>query len=255
MNIPDIARKTGFAIQRNSPVILTVLSVAGVAATAWFTHQAALKAQAVIRDYEAKDNGLWIQATAKEKVDLTWRLYTPPVLMAVATASCIIGAHSVNARRQASLLSGLTLSQQALSEYRDKVTETVGEAKQQKIADETIKQRVLESDEQGDTVHIRPGEVLCHDELTGRFFSCDQETIRRAMNDINAKCNRMDYATLNEFWAKIGLDTTSLGDMMGFNTDTQLELVFTSFINKSGIPVLSYRFLHSPTTDYFDFHR
>lgn len=59
--------------------------------------------------------------------------------------TCLIGASSVNLRRNAALATAYTLSESALKEYREKVVETIGEKKEQAVQDAVAKERTSKS--------------------------------------------------------------------------------------------------------------
>jgi len=83
-----------------------------------------------------------------------------------------------------------------------------------------------------------PGLTLCHESLTGRYFTSDMETLRKAMNDINAKLNTHDYATLDDFYYLVGLAQTSISGDLGWESDKQMDLIFTATLTPDGRPCL-----------------
>ena len=75
---------------------------------------------------------------------LTWRYYVPTAIMGGLTIACIIGANSINLRRNAALAGAYSLTEAALKEYQAKVIETIGDKKEQAIRDDIAKDRVKE---------------------------------------------------------------------------------------------------------------
>src|SRR5690606_3413528 len=126
-------------------------------------------------------------------------------------------------------ISAVTLGETAFREYRDKMIEVVGEAKDHKIIDEVAKDKVASSDG-SDIVVIEPGNVLCYDTLTGRFFASTMEKIRKAENDIGRKCINEMYASQNDFYRLLGIPAVAVGEELGWNNDNPMELQFTSLL-------------------------
>lgn len=250
MNVTDALTRTGLFLKDNSPLILTAFGVAGVGSTAYLTHKAAEKSygQILRRSLHHKDEE-W-DPTKREIFELTWRNYIPPVLMGIATVSCVIGAQTVNSRRQAALIGAYTFAERSLNEFREKTEEVVGEKKAAEIHEKIVEDRILE-DPRPEGIILAGNEYLCYDVLTGRYFKCDIETIRRAQNDINEQVFNDMYASLNDFYSKIGLPTLPMGETMGWNTDNKLEIRYTYVPDSEGRPTLALEFRNQPTMEYY----
>ena len=75
---------------------------------------------------------------------------------------------------------------------------------------------------------------------------CNKETIRRAANDMNYQILKSDWATVTDFYDKVGLEPTSESDEYGWNGEHPLELGFSTHETPDGKPCLSYEFVVSP---------
>lgn len=250
MNLTAMLNRTMHLVKDHTPAILTAFGAAGVISTAYLTHKAALKSAHVIYfDGLGREEGYIY--TKREIFDLTWQYYLPPVLMGVATISCVVGAQAVNARRQAALIGAYTVAERAFNEYKEKVIETVGDKKEQGIREEIAKDRIEASKEDSKQIVISGANVLCYDVISGRYFQSDIETLRRAMNDINEQCINSEYASLNEFYSKVGLPQLPMGETMGWNTTNMLELKFSYIPSEDGRPTLAVEFREQPKMEYY----
>ncbi len=244
------------AISKNSPAILTALGVAGVLSTAILTSKATVEAVDRVRTMEERHGAAEDpKVRLEERVKLTWKLYIPSVLMGAATVACIIGAHSVHMRRSSALMSMYTLTETALKEYKEKVVETLGENKERKIREAIDQDHVNNAPTPSkEILLVNDGEVLCYDTMSDRIFKSDMETLRRAQNDINSDIIDHMYASLNDFYRRVGLRSTALGDEVGWNTERKLDIEFDTMLYEDKRPcmVLNYRVL--PFNNYDRLH-
>lgn len=252
MSVQDVARQAVRLLDRNSPAILTGLGVAGLVSTAYLTGKASYKSAGILRDYEEKDNGLWIKATNKEKFDLVWRLFIPAVATGLASTACIIGSQTLNHARQAALISGLSIAEGTYREYRDKNVSLFGEKNDEKVRDTIAKEGVLNNPPTSREIDaVGPGQILCKDAYSGRYFSGSKEFVRAAVNDVNEAIVSGDsYASLNDFYARIGLEPTPPGEAVGWSITHTMAVNFTSALTPEGVPCLVVEFRAFPVQDY-----
>ena len=121
-------------IVSHSPEILTGIGIAGMIATSIMAIKATPKA---IKLIEEKEKEVGDKLTPIETIKATWKCYIPATVTCVTSTACLIGASSVNARRNAALATAYSLSKTALSEYKDAVVETIGE-KKEKVVRENV---------------------------------------------------------------------------------------------------------------------
>ena len=141
----------------------------------------------------------------------------------------------------------------AFREYKDKVIETLGADKEEKITQDIAEDRIKAATPAAQAIILGTNDVLCYDMLTGRLFKSDVETIRRAVNDLDAQVLTDQYASLNEFYILVGLDTVMVGEEMGFNIDHRPELQLGSYLNDCGQPCLAISFKSMPIREYDKF--
>lgn len=226
------------ALKKHSPEILTGLGIAGMVITTVTAVKVTPKAMQLVDEREIKDNK---RLTKSEIVKETWKCYVPSVVTGACSVACIIGASSINARRNAALAAAYAISIQDLADYKKKALEMVGEKKETAIRDEVAKERAIKDGvETMPIIHTGKGTVPCYDYLTKRLFESDMETLRKAENNLNKRLREDMVVTLNEFFVEIGLDETDevIGETLGWDIDYgYIEFHFTSML-VNGIPYL-----------------
>ena len=156
------AKKT---ISKHSPEILTGLGIAGFITTTVMAVKATPKAMWLIE--EEKDTLEKDKLTVVETVKVAWKPYIPAAITGVSSVACIIGASSVNYKRNAALATAYQVSRAALSEYKEKVVETIGEKKEKQIRDKVAKDKIEKHPASKTEVIITDnGNVLCYDPLS-----------------------------------------------------------------------------------------
>lgn len=240
------------ALKTNSPAILTALGVSGTITTVYLVGRASFEACRVIDHAEvvrANANGLHSPdppppLNVREKTELVWKLYLPSAASGTMTIACIILASRASSKRTAAITAAYSLSEKAFVEYREKVSEAFGERKERAIRDSIAQDRVEKyPPSEGQLILAVPGNVLCFEQLTGRYFHSDMETLRRAENKINAKIFRELYVTLNQFYDEVGLEHTSQGDELGWDSEKGLlELIFSATLSKDDVPCIAIEY-------------
>lgn len=241
-------------VSARSPEILTGIGIAGMVTTTVLAVKATPKAMSLIEDKKNED---WVdELSPLDMVKIAWKPYIPAIITCVVSTTCIIGASSVNAKRNAALATAYKLSETALSEYREKVIETIGEKKEQivrdKVAEERIKKNPVSKNE---VIVTGNGKTLCFDPVSGRYFMSSIDVIKRAENELNKQMlhDISGYVSLNDFYDELGLDHTSVGDDLGWNTDQLIDICFSSQLNDNGEPSVVLDFLVAPKYGYDKF--
>lgn len=242
-----------FAID-NSPSIFTGLGVVGLVSTAFLTGQATFKAAEVIstEEFQLAKSGSNYNLTAKDKAQLTWKFYIPAVGVGVLSCGAIIGANQVSSRRTAAVAAAYSLSEKAFTEYKDKVVEKIGEKKEKVVRDEIAQDRVHANplSERG-VVIIDGKSALCYDTYSGRYFMSDMETLKKAQNDTNYQILSDMYASLSDFYQRVGLSSTAQSEEVGWTTDKQLELEFSGTLSEDQRPCIAVSFRTTPVRNYY----
>ena len=249
--IPKAAKTVWLAAKKHSPELLTGIGIAGMITTVVLAVRATPKALRLIEEKKADISEETIPQI--EAVKAAWKVYVPAVLTGILSTICLIGANSVNQRRNAAIAAAYSLSESALKEYREKVVETIGERKEQAILDDIAKDRITENPVREVIISDR-GSTLCYDSLSGRYFKSDIEKLRRIVNDLNRRMRDEMFISLNDFYCAVDnpdLGPTKLGNMLGWNIDKgYIDLNFSSQLTTDGTPCLVLDYTVVPEYEY-----
>jgi hypothetical protein len=234
--VNNAVRQFGRSIDRNSPTILTALAVAGVVSTVAMAIKATSKAKDALNEEANYRADEWSSQTGehqsaypddfftqKEIIEITWRFYVPTAVSGLITIGSMIGANHISLRRNAALLSLLSMAETAAREYQEKVVEQIGERKAEKINEEIVQDHLDKHpvDEKA-VILTGNGSYLCFDDFSGRYFRSDVESIRRGANTFNQMLLREGWLGINHFYYEIGLDPIELGDEFGWIAERSL---------------------------------
>ena len=250
-NFAKIIRDARMSMVKHSPEILTGIGIAGMITTTVLAVKATPKALQHIEEKKAElDTD---ELTPVETVKATWKCYIPTVASGAFSIGCIIGANSVNARRNAAFATAYKISETALNEYRDKVIETIGEKKEKTVREKVDKEHLDKNPvTQTNVIVTGGGTARCYDHISGRYFDSSVEKIRKAVNTLNNELfNGMGYASLNDFYDELGLPHTSVGDTMGWNVAYGLiDIDFSSHIDDEGVPCIVLDYVSIPKYNF-----
>lgn len=255
-NVQSFFKNAQKTLSKHSPEILTGLGIAGMIGTTILAVRATPKALRLIEEKkkeERKD-----KLTVVDTVKATWKCYIPATISGVTSVACLIGASSVNASRNAALATAYKLSETALTEYRDKVVETIGEKKETIIQEKIDKDRVEKNPVTNNEVIVtKKGETLCYDYYSGRYFESDIDQVKKAINQLNSMMLRSEYVSLNDLYDELGLEHTGTGDVLGWNvTRVGRDLIrdrISSQIAADGRPCIVVACEPTPKPGYTDF--
>lgn len=253
-NLANLMSNTRQFVSKRSPEILTGIGIAGMITTTVLAVRATPKALQLI---EEKKNEDWVdELSPLEVVKTAWKPYVPAAVTGITSVACLIGASSVNAKRNAALATAYKLSETALTEYREKVIETIGEKKEKTVRDKVAEERVKKNPvSKSEVIITNNGTTLCFDPISARYFKSSIDKIKRAENELNKQMlhDISGYVSLNDFYDELGLDHTSVGDDLGWNVDRLIDISFSSQLNDNGEPSVVLDYLVAPKYDFYKF--
>ena len=252
-NITNIIKGIKASISRHSPEILTGIGIAGMVTTTILAVKATPKA---IKLIEAEKQAKHVDALSPvDTVKTVWKCYIPAVMTGVSSIACLIGSNAINAKRNAALTTVYTLSEMARNEYKEKVIETIGEKKERTIKEKVDAERIKRDPvSKKEVIITEKGTTLCYDHVFGRYFKSDIDIINRAMNKINREIVINMYASLNDFYAELGLSPVEMGYDLGWNIDDgTIEIEPSSQLADDGTPCLVIDYNISPKYNYSRF--
>lgn len=252
-NLSKLVKSIRVTARKYQPEILTGIGITGMITTTIMAVKATPKALDLVEEVKEKHpKDVDKKAFCKDILIKVAPVYIPATIIGGLSITCLIGASSVNYKRNAALATAYTISETALKEYQDKVVETIGEKKEETVRAAIAKDRIDKNPAIDREVIITGnGDTRCYDPLSSRYFDSDIESIRKAVNELNRRLLLEDYISLNEFYYELGLDSTDIGDTVGWRSDKGLvELNFYPVLDKKERPCLALEYQIAPYHDY-----
>lgn len=238
--------------EKRTPEILTGIGIAGMVTTTILAVKVTPKAVLLLND--RKDELETNKLPVIEVVKTTWKCYIPAAVTCSVSIACLIGASSVNLKRNAALATAYKLSETALAEYRDAVVETIGEKKERTVRDKVAEERVKKNPvTKSDVIVTGNGTTLCLDSISGRYFQSSMQKIESAKNKINERMLCDNYVSLNDLYDELGMECTKIGEDLGWNIfgDGLLDISFSSQLTDDGTPCLVMDYGVEPRHNYY----
>jgi hypothetical protein len=246
INFSKLATNLKTSMAKHSPEILTGIGIAGMITTTVMAVKATPKALDIMAELKEKhSNDKDKKEMGKAVITKVAPVYIPAAVTGALSVACIIGANSVNTRRNAALATAYTLSENALKEYQNKVVDVIGEKKEKAIKDSISKDHIDKNPVRNcEVIVTEKGNTLFYDSISGRYFTSDIETVKKVVNELNRKMLSEMYISLNELYYELGLRCTEQGNELGFNiNDGLIDIDFSAILSDDERPcvVLSYR--------------
>jgi hypothetical protein len=253
-------------IHKHHTAITTTVELLGFGATVGLAIHETLKADAVIYSKESEKGE---PLTKLEKVKAYGFLYWPTVLIGCATAGFIANSNVKYAKHIIALSDAVMLSQKAYSEYKDNVIKQIGEAKEKKIDDKGLQEKVSnitpEKLDDNNVIDTGNGDVLFLDEWSGMIFKSSRQSIDEAFIKLNNKIMKDDYVTLNNLYEFIEVPSTGSGQYMGwdlqncYDTTGGSEMLinhdYSSTISADGrTPIMVLKYIPQPIEDWHNWY-
>lgn len=241
MNYTTILRRGVEVIGQKSPLILSGAAIVGVVSTALLASKASKESDAIVKEKTklGKLADADYEMDVKTKIKHTWRVYIPVAISGVTTVCSIVLAQRINSRRQLALAGAYALSEKALNEYRNKVTEMFGEKKEEQVSESIVEDRIRNSTA-APTVILNENKCLCYDTLTDRYFESSRNDIDHAVNAMNALIlGGEGYTTLNQFYDYLGIPSAQLGEDIGWDENYRIDVRYSSHLSSDGRPALA----------------
>lgn len=248
-NVTKFCKEITASMKKHSPEILTGVGIAGMITTTVLAVKATPKALKLIDEVKHEEHK--DELTPIETVKAAWKPYVPAVITGAASVTCLIGASSVNAKRNAALMSAYQLSTATLNTYREKVIETIGEKKEKVIQDNLAKEQVDKNPlSQNTVIMTQKGTTLFYDPPSGRYFNSDIDKIKRAINELNYRMTGgMEmYVSLNDFYDAIDIPRIDLGNVMGWSVGKggMIDIRFGAILAEDETPCIVLEYLVPP---------
>lgn len=251
-------------VKRNASTILTCLGGVGVVATTITAVKATPKALRLIEEAEQKKGE---RLTKWEKVKTAGPTYIPTVGFGISTLVCVFGAHILNQRQQAALMSAYALVDQSYKDYRRKLKELYGEEVDQEvreaIAIEKAEDVGVRGSYLGTTCDLSLEEnngkpQVFYDEHSGRYFESTVEQVLNAEYHLNRNYILRGYSYLNEFYDFLGINETDYGSVLGWAPNDEgmywIDFNHRKLESDEGKDVYVIEMPFEPTYDFLEYY-
>lgn len=254
----------GKILSKHSPEILTAIGVIGlVSAGISAVRNTPIALERMQKEKEETNEEV---IPVKRKVELCWKQYIFPIVIAIISIACIIFARKIDSGRTAALLTACKVSEEAAERFKQEAREVVGDDKVSKIEDRLAKKE-MQSNEMvdSDVCLTNTGTTLYYECYSGRYFRANRDFVDRARNVFCGQLQDYDTMSVNDYLECFDLppiDDMTTGRMLGWRLDEvkkrcgghMPELKFTYDEVKSGEVCGYMRLEVDPTINYNNYY-
>lgn len=249
----------GRAIIKRSPELL---AGSGIACFLASTVLAVKATPAAAKKLEKKKEELNVEKLPiKETVQTVWKDYLPAALSSVGGVCFITASVSTSNKRYMALGTSYGLLKDFAYTYREKVIETIGEKKDEKIRNE-IQQEKMDRDKIDESKIIINGNgtTLFKDSLTGQYFRMDINKFKqKALELANDELNE-NYVGVPDWLLELGLNIPETMMGLGWSITDQGKAVTVDFTacqarQYNDEPCLVVEYSPMPISDFDIFYK
>ena len=217
-NLEKIFRPIAKQVSKYGPEIAVGVGIAGMITTTILAVKATPKALKLIDEAKKEKEEEADELKPIEVVKIAWKPYIPAMISGALSIGCIVGASTVHVKRNAALATAYQLAANTLSDYKEKVIETIGEEKEREVQ-KKVDAKKVEKISSTEPSFVRKGKPLCIEPISGRPFEMDLEDVKAAINRLNYRLTggMEECISLSEWYDEIGLKHTDVSDYMGWN--------------------------------------
>ena len=215
-------------LSEHSPEILTGLGIAGMFSAIIFAIQATPKAEKAIEKKKKDLNKE--KLTAPEVIGVSWKYYIPTAASFAVGAACVIGSDTITKKRAAALTAAYSITETALSEYKEKVKEVIGEAKENRVYEKISEEQVQKNPPKAnEVVFVTKDGILFMEPVTKRYFQSTSDNVRHAEIELNRELLNAGFVSMNDVFYILGLEMTDdIMDDIGWDANYEpIEFVIT----------------------------
>ena len=201
--------KIEYFIRKNSPIILTAVSIGGVILTTVSAVKATPKAIELLKKAEEEKGE---ELTLVEKVKYGWKPFIFTGIYGMSTILCIVSTQYINSKKQASIVSAYTLLNNAFSDYRANVKRLYTDEGDLLARQEIVRAKYDQCYEP----NLELGEELFFDYQGMRFFTSTMEHVMQAECEFKNSVINKGYGCLNEYYDCLGIPYLDYGYQLGW---------------------------------------
>lgn len=237
-------------VVKRSPEILTGLGITGMIGATVLAVKMTPEALKQIGKRKRELNVT--KLSVKETIKVAGPCYIPVIATTAVSTACLVGASTINYKRNMALASAYALTETAFKDYKSAVEEQLTERETVKINDKIAEKKLEEHKvDDKEVIVTKNGNSLCYDITSGRYFRSDINKIKQTVNELNERLLNEQFISQNEFFIELGLEPVGSGYELGWDASSGLIRVsYSSQIASSGEPCLTINYTISPLTKY-----
>lgn len=188
----------------------------------------------------------------KDLVKTVLPCYIPTAGLELASIACLIGSAKAHKDSIAALSTAYSLSESAFKAYKEKVTETIGEKKEEAIREKISEDKIVNHPPAKQLIiNTGDGDTLFYDSVSGRYFTSNIEHIKKSVNDLNRRMIDEIYISLNELYYELKLEEVDCGNMLGWNIDRgYISIHFSAKLTQDQKPCVVLEYSVPPLYNY-----
>ena len=237
--------------KHHAPEILLGVACAGTVATGYLAFKGGVRTADKLVDKESRG----VDISKKEMAKIVTKEVLPAVAVGALTWSAIIASGVISYRKAKALASAYLLTSEALTTYRAKVVEKLGDGKDDEIMG-AIGDDLVADDPPSSAVIFNTGHgnTLFKDRITGRYFRSDLDFIRKQQVEINNwLAAGEDWVSVNEWFSLIDLEQCEDLDGLGWNVEEKVKFDLAACLSPENEPCILINYDISPRMDLYGF--
>lgn len=264
VNIKAVIGTVTFTLKKYSPEIFLGLGITGVGVSTVMACKATLKCENIINEHKERMAEVEEVISLAETNDIDYtltdarkdrcliitnttisfiKIYGPSVTLMGVSIGCILGAHHIMSKRTVSLMAAYKVVEEAFMQYRERVVNELGVAKDSHFmyGTDTVEKIETDTDENGKKKKIKtqkeeliPGVKLSgfarifEEEKPDQYGSWDGSTQWSPVHDYNLsflgmkevyfndRLTTKGFVTINDVFEQLGFPTTEAGMICGW---------------------------------------
>lgn len=169
--------------------------------------------------------------------------YAFPIVLALIAGGLLIKSYTLNMAEIGTLGTALAIAQKKNQEYeiyKQKVRESVGKSKEEKIAHEVTKEQIRQDPPPKDLILTGDGKMLMKNLNTGSYFRSTPEEIRRVETLITHRCYTQEFTKLSEFLYELDvMDNSASAELFGWPMGAFPDISFEPVLMDDGVTTVT----------------
>lgn len=236
---------------KHSTGLLVFGTCVGLSVSGYLWFRAGMKTTVKLSEREDEKGE---ELTKKEKAKVIARESIAPATVSALTLGMVIASGIISIKKQKALSAALALSTEAMSTYRDKVVETLGEKKEAEmrgdIARDELRNDIFDED---DVYNTGTGNTLFKDGISKQKFRASIDHVREQQLQIVKWYGSEDFISVNEWYGYLGIEQMDdIHDYIGWSSDHWLDFELIATKTQNGTPCLMLDYTKSPPSAHPD---